>query len=115
MKHIITSVKDALKGKPLALRSPKWHGVRDAYLHTHNTCASCGATKNLQVHHIEPFHLFPEKELEPTNFITLCEEKGEAGCHLKSGHLGNWKTNNANVVKDAQDKLDTIHRVRQII
>lgn len=101
--RVLTAVKDAIQGKPLSLRSPKWHGVRDAFLKDHASCAACGGTVKLQVHHKQPFHLHPDLELEPTNLITLCETVTK--CHLKIGHLGNWKSFNPNVVDDAANTL----------
>jgi 5-methylcytosine-specific restriction endonuclease McrA len=104
MKRIVTAVKDAIKGKPFKLRSPKWDNVRDNFIKTHKTCAACGGDDNLQVHHIEPFHLHPQKELDVDNLIVLCEE-GFTRCHLKVGHLGNWKKINPNVLTDAAKLL----------
>jgi 5-methylcytosine-specific restriction enzyme A len=101
--RILAAVKEAVQGKPLSLRSPKWHGVRDAYLRDHSSCAACGGTIKLQVHHKQPFHLHPDLELDPANFITLCETVTK--CHLEIGHLGNWKNFNPNVVDDAAKSL----------
>jgi 5-methylcytosine-specific restriction protein A len=49
---------------------------------------------------IEPFHLNPARELDPTNFITLCESAGH-NCHLIFGHLLAWASWNASVLADA--------------
>ena len=67
MRRFLTILQDGLKGKPLSLRSPHWHTVRKHYLEQHNKCAACGRTEHLQVHHIEPFHLHPDKELDINN------------------------------------------------
>lgn len=76
-------------------RSPEWHRVEEAHIKAEPWCRNCGGTKNLQVHHVEPFHLHPEKELDPTNLITLCEDYHDGvECHLHIGHLGNWKNFN---------------------
>ena len=103
MKRILTAVKDLLKGKPLKLRSPKWDDVRDDFVEKHPSCAACGGKKKLQVHHIEPFHLKPERELDVENLIVLCEDKTR--CHLKIGHHGSWRKINPNVIKDAASAL----------
>ena len=58
----------------------------------------CGATTFLEVHHIRPFHLFPALELDPTNFITLCEGREE--CHFNVGHLRNCATYNPHLLND---------------
>jgi hypothetical protein len=50
----------------------------------------------LQVHHIKPFHLHPNLELDPRNLITLCELPGRDH-HLLIGHLDEWESYNVNV------------------
>src|SRR5262249_19909900 len=83
-------------------RSDQWPKVRRAYLKDHPTCSVCGGTKKLEVHHVQPFHLHPNLELDPSNFITLCEnDKDGVNCHLLVGHLGSFKSFNAAVREDA--------------
>lgn len=66
------------------------------------TCAACGHTGlGVQVHHIKPFHLHPNLELDPDNLITLCEVKGREH-HLLLGHLDNWESYNVNVRADVK-------------
>lgn len=81
-------------------RSGRWKGVRAEFLRAYPSCAACGSTKLLNVHHIEPFHIKPEKELDPTNLITLCEAPS-MNHHLMLGHLGNWSSWNVTVEADA--------------
>lgn len=85
-------------------RSVKWAKVRKEHLKLFPSCAVCGAKKFLEVHHILPFHLFPEKELVESNLITLCEQKGHE-CHLQFGHLGSYQSYNKDVVEDAKHWL----------
>lgn len=88
------TVTDRWTGKapPGAQRSSEWSGVRDAFLAEHPQCACCGGTTKLRVHHVEPFHVNPARELDPANLITLCEAgKYGINCHLLLGHLGNWQ------------------------
>ena len=80
-------------------RSPQWAGVRKQFLKWNPTCAACGSKENLEVHHVKPFHLFPELELAPENLVVLCENGGN--CHLTFGHLKNWKSWNIAVRQDA--------------
>lgn len=104
MPKIITRLLDAAQGKaPLsAARSPRWPTVRKQHLAQHSSCAVCAGTAKLEVHHIRPFHLHPELELDPSNLVTLCEAgKGGANCHLLFGHLGNYKSFNTSVLSDA--------------
>ncbi len=89
------------------LRSGKWPAVRRAKLLVTPTCAATGLKTELEVHHIKPFHLFPELELEPTNLIVLTEHNS-FNAHLWIGHCGNWKMYNPHVVEDAAQMLDRI-------
>lgn len=89
--------EDTQAGKPSVLRSPHWPGVRHLHLQLQPTCQWCGSAEHPAVHHIRPFHLHPELELEASNLITLCEHEGGLECHLHHGHLGNWKDFNAKI------------------
>lgn len=77
-------------------RSIHWPAVRSNHLRKEWWCRVCGHTDNLEVHHVAPFHLHPELELDESNLITLCEERGTQ-CHLKVGHLGSWMKFNPDV------------------
>jgi hypothetical protein len=91
---------DKLGGVP---RSNQWPGVRKEYLKKHPKCFVCLGEKEITVHHKKPFNIHPELELDPTNFITLCEEKrGGLNCHLFIGHLGNFQGFNPDVEVDAE-------------
>jgi len=81
-------------------RSGRWPAVRRQYIEQHGECAACGATDDLQVHHVRPYHLFPDKELDPDNLITLCGAP-HGGCHLWLGHLRDFKAANPFVREDA--------------
>ena len=90
-----------------AARSPEWPKVRNAYIKTHPTCELCGERKSLNVHHIKDFSTYPELELEPLNFIALCEPH-----HLLAGHLMNFRSINPNVREDAAHFLAEIRNRR---
>lgn len=105
-------VDTLLKGKSFGIRSSKWRKIRNEYLKSHNFCRACGTQNKLEVHHIKPFHLYPELELEENNLITLCESSYD--CHLKIGHNGNWKYFNEFVEKDARDSLFYHKKIRNI-
>jgi len=98
---ILTHIMDCLLGKSSleVRRSGSWPTLRKRHLETHPTCAVCGGTKFLQVHHIRDFHSHPELELDPENLITLCEHPF-FNDHLRYGHLGDYKCINADVLKD---------------
>ncbi len=87
-----------------AYRSPKWQQVRKQHLENNNTCAACGRNKKLEVHHIEPVHLNPDSELDPSNLITLCDDP----CHIVFGHLMNYKSWNKYVINDCEVYLDRV-------
>lgn len=82
-------------------RSPKWTSVRKEHIKNYPTCAACGSSKNLDVHHIIPYHINPSLELDPNNLITLCSKY----CHFTFGHFMDWKSWNINVKKDAEKYL----------
>lgn len=86
-----------------AARSPGWRGVRAEHLRKNPTCALCGGTETIEVHHIKPFHLKPKLELDPNNLITLCES-GRNGivCHRGFGHLGSYQSFNENIREDVK-------------
>lgn len=79
-------------------RSPKWSSVRKEHLINEPMCRACGRKKDLEVHHIMPYHIKPEDELNPSNLITLC-----SNCHLLFGHLMDYKSWNENVVEDCNN------------
>jgi hypothetical protein len=100
IRYIHSIVREKKKSNK---RSSKWDEVRDEVVQSHPTCAACGSTKKLQVHHIEPFHLHPELELDVKNLIVLCMDVNE--CHLEIGHGGSFRCYNPRVVAQAQRYL----------
>ena len=93
IKKILTAIQ----------RSFKWRSTRTMHLEANPTCAACGGTKKLEVHHVVPFHTRPELELDLGNLITLCESKNNGvNCHLFFGHAGSYKSFNPAVREDAQ-------------
>ena len=80
-------------------RSPEWGKLEHAFVKAYPTCAACGATTKLQVHHKHPFHIHPELELDPNNLVTLCMEVGKE-CHLYVGHGDSWRAYNPNLEAD---------------
>jgi len=109
--HPVKDIIDNIQGKKpwLKKRNKLWYKVRKIFLKDNCTCAVCGGNKKIEVHHIKPFYLFPELELDINNLITLCENKKYGvNCHLLFGHLGDYKKYNINVINDVKiwkDKL----------
>ena len=83
-------------------RSPEWRRVAKEHLRHQPTCAACGYKgRKLQVHHIKPFHLHPNLELDPDNLITLCSARGRQH-HLLLGHLDEWASYNEHIRTDVK-------------
>ncbi len=78
-------------------RSGRWPTVRDEHLEREPCCAACGRQKNVEVDHIQPYHAAPERELDPTNLISLCRDP----CHFVFGHMLHWARCNPMVREDA--------------
>ena len=70
-------------------RSSRWPAVRAKHLEDHPCCTACGGTKNLEVHHVIPYHVDNSKELSPENLQTLCGLP--RNCHWCVGHGFDWK------------------------
>lgn len=83
-------------------RSPRWPAVRRAFLAAHPACEGCGSRHDLEAHHVRPFHLWPEAELDPANLMALCRV-----CHFVFGHLHDWASYNPAARADA-----AAHRTR---
>lgn len=105
LKHIL----DRKTGKVLQgqKRSSRWPVIRREHLIFHPVCECCGGKKNLEVHHIKPFHLFSEFELEEDNLVTLCEKKS---CHISMGHLYSFKSYNPDIKSDIKAWREKVER-----
>jgi hypothetical protein len=90
---MISVIKFMIQG-----RSRQWRKLRTDHLADFPRCAACSTDKKIEVHHIEPFHLFPAKELDLQNLITLCKN-----CHLVLGHLRDYDIYNRNIRLDCLD------------
>lgn len=73
-----------------AKRSFEWSSFRKQ--HIMNKCEYCNSKWFLNLHHVLPFHLYKELELEPTNICTLCRS-----CHLLLGHFQKWASFNEDI------------------
>ena len=95
--NILEKLNDRITGKAPkgSKRSSEWASARKEHLRISPYCAVCGSSKKVRVHHIIPFHIAPYLELDPTNLVTLCENKKYGiNCHLLIGHLGNFRRTN---------------------
>jgi len=64
-------------------------------------CRFCGRSDDIQIHHIEPVSVAPERAGEESNFLLLCQKD-----HFRIGHAGNWK--------DYVKNVDDICRIRDL-
>jgi len=114
IKHSINLLKYSLRDLGTsAKRSSHWPTVEKHFLEQNPTCAACGSKVRLNVHHIKPFHIDPELELDVNNLITLCMSPLE--CHLRIGHSGNFKEFNPNVREDAAKALAHPEKFEEIV
>ena len=101
LKSLLVTTQPELR-KPRTKRSSQWPKVRAEHLKNHPACLVTGSTKELEVHHIFPVHLFPELELSPENLVTLSEGP-TTNFHFLVGHLLDWRAYNPNVLEDAKE------------
>lgn len=76
-------------------RSSYWQTTRNQVVLANPFCLVCKISKNLQVHHLKPFHLWHELELDLSNLFVLCREH-----HHSVGHLYDWKSYNPEFLRD---------------
>ena len=115
MQRVLYKLIDKIRGRaPRGKdRSADWFQVRRGHLKRQPDCQVCGGRKKLEVHHIIPFWVAPELELEPDNLITLCDGRKYARCHYLFGHFGDYKKWNENVKQDASYFMKRIKEKRE--
>lgn len=79
-------------------RSGAWPRVRREHLAENPECIACGRKKDLEVHHVQPYHKRPDLELDRSNLVSMCGDP----CHFVFGHLMNWKRANPDVREDCR-------------
>jgi len=67
----------------------RWHQVRNLHVKSEPCCQTCALERELEAHHIQPWHLAEELRYDPANLITLCRE-----CHFRFGHYLDWQNFN---------------------
>lgn len=111
IKHITNIIKATVL-HVVAKRSSHWPTVKNKFVKSNPKCAACGSTTNLDIHHIKPFHLHPDLELDTTNLITLCMDNH---CHLLIGHGNSFKAYNPNIIEDAKTVNQNIAQLKPIL
>jgi 5-methylcytosine-specific restriction endonuclease McrA len=111
MKTFFARIYTFFFGSPTvfgAKRSSKWAKLRDSIVKEIGRCPVCNGIDFLTVHHIIPFHLNPELELNRDNLVVLCENP-KMNCHFIFGHRRNWKDYNKNILEDIKVLRKIIH------
>ena len=89
-------------------RSRHWRSTRKHFIKENPKCEVCGAKRGLEVHHILPFHIAPERELDFANLATLCKT-----CHLFVGHLRSYNHYNKEFWLDVSTWKEKIKESRR--
>lgn len=79
-------------------RSSAWASFRNKNIK--GKCEICDSRFFLELHHVKPYHLFPELELDPNNVVTACRKH-----HFEFCHFFDWKKFN----KDIKNHIEQIH------
>ena len=66
-------------------RHSKWPALVKRFKAEKRTCVVSGLKTTLEVHHLKPYHLFPELELEWDNLRLIARP-----FHYLFGHFCNW-------------------------
>lgn len=75
----------------------KWSKFLEEYWEKYpKECSICGTRRRVELHHIVPRHIAPDRIFDESNVIALCRS-----CHLRWGHLGDWDMWNPYIVDDA--------------
>ena len=88
--------------EPETMEIRNWRKVRKAFIAEYNSCAICGSTENLSVHHLLDVSRYPQYQFEWNNLITLCNGSNKIKglkCHVMIAHLYNWQTNNYDLLE----------------
>ncbi len=103
-------------------RSPHFERIKNEYLRVHPNCEADAkeyfGRVCVQVHHIFAFHVCillgrPDLELDPCNFLGLCENEPGKPCenhHVLLGHLGDFQVNNDSVLADIKTYQGMTHQ-----
>lgn len=96
-RRVVPSIRMALSAEDTTLvgilhAEYKWRKTRKLHLERDKVCNACGTDKDLEVHHVRPWHLFPDSRYDHANLITLCR-----CCHFRYGHGLNFKNWNPQI------------------
>jgi len=89
----------------------QWEEFERKYWERHpdeKYCHACGERRHVELHHIIPRHIAPDKIFDESNLIPLCR-----ACHFRLGHLCDWDSYNPHVVEDARAFFSLIQKRRE--
>jgi len=82
-----------------------WRRVRNSYYRDNPACAACGYHKDIQVHHVVPWHAAPELRYTYSNLVSLCQP-----CHFRFGHFCDWRKWNPRILNLCTVTTTTIYQ-----
>lgn len=71
----------------------RWRKTQRLFIKEQSICQMCGILKELQVHHVYPWHLFEHLRFDLNNLVTLCQP-----CHFRFGHWLSWYRFNPDIL-----------------
>jgi len=82
-------------------RHPQWRKESGLWLRG-KVCAASGSTRNVRAHHLIPFHVRPDLEMDCDNWLALSDDGwGGINYHILIGHGGDFTDYNPHAVGDA--------------
>ena len=93
-------------------RDKRWAKESRQFLADNPHCVVCGTTDYCVVHHVKPFHLFPELEMDWRYWRTVCETPSHND-HFAVGHLFNWSRYNQEFDELAKRIKDLLNLAKQ--
>lgn len=73
-------------------REYQWEKVAHAHLKIEGSCQCCTVVRELEVHHVIPWHVDESLRFLESNLITLCRP-----CHYRFGHWMKWTSYNPEI------------------
>jgi 5-methylcytosine-specific restriction endonuclease McrA len=66
-------------------RDPRFRSAEREFIRRNPVCAGCGGSATT-AHHVIPFHVRPDLEMDESNWAPVCPD-----CHFVDGHARNWR------------------------
>lgn len=103
-------------------RASQWPALLAQLIAKQPFCGVCGRPQKdvekaggiLTGHHIQPVHVYPDRELDPDNVFIICESRGLRNCHFGWGHFYNWSAWNPDIKEMAEAFLKGLRWARHL-